>query len=115
MLHQLRLAMSLGLRALALQLREHLRAHALDGGGLEPRLVQREPQQVEGLVLVFLQRAQRAADVIAVGMEIELDRLALQHVVEGAVIQLAGAFVEQADRHVAGARLVRGILRRAAA
>ena len=45
--------------------------------------VKREPQQVERLVAVFLQRAQRAAEVIAAGVEAELDRFALQPIVEG--------------------------------
>ena len=72
-----------------------LRADALDRGGVEARLVQREPQQLEGLVLVFLERAQRAADMFAAGANLQLDRLALQPLLERRAVELAGAFVER--------------------
>ena len=47
-----------GARALALQPRDGLRAHPLDIARFEARRGQREAQQMERLVLVFLQRAQ---------------------------------------------------------
>ena len=71
---------------------------------------QREPQQIERLVLVFLERAQRAADMFAAGLEVHLDRLALERLVEGLGVELAGTLVEQIERHVADACLAFGIL-----
>ena len=83
--------------------------------GVEARLGEREAQRVEGLVAVLLERAQGAAEIVAAGAEAELDRLALEPVVEGRGIERAGAFVEQAGRHVGDAGLVGGVLVGAAA
>ena len=82
---------------------------------IEARLVQRQPQQVEGLVLVLLQRPQRAAHGFAAGADLQLDRLALHAGMEGGAVEVAGAFVERRDRHFGKAALVLGILHGAAA
>ena len=78
--------------------------------GIEARLGQREPQVVEGLVAVVLERAQRAAQIVAAGAEAELDRLALEPLLEGLGVEGAGALVEQAGRHVGDAGLARRVL-----
>ncbi len=72
---------------LAPQPRHDLRAHALDRVGVEARLGQGEPQQVEGFVAVLLERAQGAAEIVAAGAEAQLDRLALEPVVEGLAVE----------------------------
>ena len=79
---------------------------------IEARLVEREPQQVERLVLVLLQRAQRAAHVLAAGANLQLDRLALHAGMEGGAVEIAGAFVERRDRHLGEPGLVVWVLRR---
>ena len=87
-----------GARRGAAQRRENLRAVELDVVGIEARRGQRQPQILERLVAIFRQRAQRAAQRVAVGAEIQLDRLALEPFVEGLGIEVAGAFVEQSRR-----------------
>ena len=46
-----------GIRDVAPQNRQFLLANPLDGLGIETRLGQREPQQVDGLVAMLVQRA----------------------------------------------------------
>ena len=72
--------------------------------------VERQPQIVERLVAILRQRAQRAVDVVAVGAVRELDRLAIEPVVEGFGIELARAFVEQRSDHIGDAGLAGRIL-----
>ena len=60
-------------------------------------------QQVEGLVLVVLEHAQRAAEVIPGRREAQFDGAALQALVKGFGIEIAGTLVEQAGDHVADA------------
>ena len=105
----------IGARALALQARDGLPAHPLDVARIETRRGQREAKEMERLVLVFLQRAQGAADIIAAGLEGELDRAPLETILERLAVELAGAFVEQVDRHVGDAGLVGRVLVGAAA
>ena len=95
--------------------REHLRADALDVGRVETRRGQRQVQEVEGLVLVVLEHPQRAAEIIPGRREAELDGAALEALVEGLGIEIAGAFIEQAGDHVADAGLAGRVLRGAAA
>ena len=76
----------------------HLRANAFDIVALEMRRCQRHPQQVEGLVPVVLEHAQRAAEIIARRTEAQFDGAAVEALVEGLGIQIARAFVEQPRR-----------------
>lgn len=100
---------------LAPQAREDLRANSLDIGALEARRCQRHPQQVEGFVPVIPEHAQRAAEIIPRRREAQLDGAAVEALVEGLGIKVAGAFIEQIRNHVADAGLAGRILRRAAA
>jgi hypothetical protein len=95
---------------LAPQPRHDLRALALHRRGVEARLAQREPQIIERLVAVVLERTHRAAQIVASGAEAHLDRLAFEPVVERGGVVRAGALVEQARRHIGDAGLVRGVL-----
>ncbi len=111
---KLRPAMSFGLVLCRCRREIIWRAHALDRGAVEARLGQREPEQVERLVLVLGQRPQGAADIVAGRAQLQLDRLALQPVLEGGGVEIAGAFVERCDRHLGEPGLVGWILRGAA-
>jgi len=68
---------------LALELRDELGADALDGRSVEPRRIEREPKQIEGLVLVLLEGAQSAANRFAAGVEAEFNGLVLEALLEG--------------------------------
>ena len=70
---------SFGIGGLAPQPRQDLLADALDRVGVEARLVQREPQQVEALVLAVLQAcASSRGNSRGVDREAQLDRLLFQ-------------------------------------
>jgi hypothetical protein len=60
--------------------------------------------------VVLLEHPQRAAEIVSARAEAELDRVALEPVMEGRGVVRSGAFVEQARRHVGDARFVGGIL-----
>ncbi len=111
----LRLGQRRRIGGFAAQVRDHLGADALDVLRLEPRRGQRQPQQVVGLVLVVLEHAQRAAEVIAGRREAELDGAALEPLVKGLGIEIAGALVEQAGDQIADAGLAGRVLAGAAA
>src|SRR4029077_13135586 len=81
-----------------------------DVARIEPRRGQREPQIVERLIAILRQRAKRALNVVAVGAEGELDRLAIEPFVEGFGIKLAGALIEQRSDEVADTGFLRWIL-----
>ncbi len=68
-------------RRLPPQDRQDLRAIDLDIRRIETRRGQRQPQQIESLVAIFRQRAQRAADIVALGAEAHLDGFALEPIV----------------------------------
>ena len=87
----------------AAQSGEHLRANALDVGGVEMRRGQRHLQEVESLVLVVLEHAERATEIIAGRGEAQFDGAALEALVKGLGIEIAGALVEQAGDQVADA------------
>ena len=72
-------------------------------------------QEVEGLVLVVLEHAERAAEIIAGRREAQLDGAAFEALVKGLGIEIAGAFVEQAGDQVADAGLAVRVLGGAAA
>jgi hypothetical protein len=95
---------------IALQPGQDLCARAFHRVRIEPRLGQRQPQIVEGLVAIVLEGPQSAAQKVTPRPEVELDGLALEPVLEGRGIVRPGALVEQAGRHVGHARLVGGIL-----
>ncbi len=76
---------------------------------------QRHPQQVEGLVLVIFQHAQRAAEIVARRSETQIDGAAFETFVEGLGIQIARTFIDQVGNHIADAWLVGRVLGRAAA
>ena len=72
--------------------------------------VERKPQQIEGLVAVLVERAQRAVEIVAADLEAELDGVVLQPLVEGLAVEIAGALVEQVGGEIGGAGLVRLVL-----
>ena len=82
----------------AAQVRDDLGADAFDVLRLEPRRGQRHPQQIVGFVLVVLEHAQRAAELIAVRREAELDGAAFEPLMIGLGIEIAGALIEQIGR-----------------
>ena len=91
-----------------------LPAHPLDRVGVEARRGQRQMQQVERLVAVLVERAQRAAEIVAADAEAELDGVVFQPLVIGLAVEIAGAFVEQVGGEIGGAGLVGGVLAGAA-
>ncbi len=97
------------------ELRVHLLAHALERRLVEARRVDGEAQQFAGAVEMARQRAHPPADMVALAMERDLDRLLVERLLEGLAVEIAGAFVEQAGEQRRGARLARRVLRRAAA
>ena len=99
----------------AAQAGDDLGANAFDVDAVEMRRGQRHPQQVEGFVLVVLEHAQRAAEIIPRRAEAQFDGAPVEVLVEGLGIEIARALVEQIGDHVADAGLAGRILRRAAA
>ena len=71
-----------GARGLPAQPREHLVADALDIDRIEMRGRDRQPQQLEGFILIGAQRAHRARGLVAVDTKAELDRLGFDPLVE---------------------------------
>ena len=93
---------------------DHLRTHALQRLGVEPRGCQRQLQEAESFVAMLLEHLHRAAQIVARGREGHLDGAALQPFVEGLGIQISRAFVQRVGGEAAGAGFVGGVLRRAA-
>jgi hypothetical protein len=87
-------------RGLALQRGQHLGANPLDRFGVEARLCQRQPQQVETLVLTIAQNLERTANLVAAGAEGQFDRVAFGPRLECLGVEIAGALVERGGRHV---------------
>src|SRR6202171_3935430 len=96
------------------ELREHRRAYALEFLPVEARRGQGEAQQLEGLVAIFGERADRAAQIVAVDAEGEADGPLLQAFVKRRRGEIAGTFVEQPSDEVGDAGLGGGILCRSA-
>ena len=71
-----------GARGRAAQPGEHLVADALDIDRVETRRREGQPQQLERLILIVGQRAQRARRLVAGGSEADLDRLGFDPFVE---------------------------------
>ena len=105
---------AVGIDQLALPVGQFLAAHALDRVGGKTRLREREPEQVEGLVAVLVERAQRAAEIIARGAKRQFDGVALEPLVESLAVEVAGALVEHVGGEMGGAGLVGIVLGRAA-
>ena len=99
---------------IAAQPRQFLSAHHLHRLGVEARRRQCQPQQIEGLVAVLVERAQRAAELVAPDSEMELDSVVFQALMEGLAVEIAGALVEQVGGEVGGARFVGLVLAGAA-
>ena len=97
------------------QLRVHLLAHALERRLVEARRVEAKAQQLAGAVEMAREGAHPPADMVALAMEGDFDRLLVERLLEGLVVEIARAFVEQAGQQGRGARLARRVLRRAAA
>ena len=96
--------------AVAAQPRHDLRADALHRFAIETRLGHGQPQVIEGFVAVVLEGLQGAAQIIASGAEVELDRFGLEARVERRRVERTGSLVEQASGKVGDPRLVGGIL-----
>ena len=96
------------------QHRQDLCADDLDSGRIEARRGERQTQIVERLVPILHQRAQRAAQRVVLRLEAELDGLALEAIVKGAGVEIAGAFIEQRSDQGRGAGFAGRILSRAA-
>ena len=90
-------------------------AHPQERLLVEARRVQRERQELRGAVEVLDQGAHPPRRVLPVVAEVDLDRLLVERPLEGLRIEVARAFVEHAREQHAQARLVRRVLRRAAA
>ena len=97
------------------QARVHVLAHAFERLLVEPRRVDREAQQLCGAIEVLGERAHAPAPMIAVALERHFDRLLVQGAVKRLRIEFARALVEEPRHQRAQARLVRRVLRRAAA
>ena len=114
MSHQRWLAISVGL-VLARRSAERICARLSSTSSASKRgRGQRQPQILERLVAIFRQRAQRAAQRVTVGAEIQLDRLALEPFVEGLGIEVADAVVERRGGEIGGPCLAGRVLRGAA-
>ncbi len=75
----------------------------------------REAEEVEGFVEIGGERAQVAVERVRVGVEGEIDAQVLKLRLEGARIEVAGAFVEKPRHQVGEPGLAFRVLRRAAA
>ena len=102
------------LLCLAAQPRHDLRLHPLHGVRLKPRLVQRKTQKLESLIAILGERLERAAEIVAIGIEMQIDRQVFELLVEGNGIIRTRAFVEHARQEMGDARLALRVLRRPA-
>ncbi len=99
-----------GIGDLAPQRRHFLAAHALQRIGIEARLGQRQPQQIEGLVAMLVKGAQGPMEIIATDAKAQLDGVLLQPLVIGLAVEIAGALVEHVGGQIGGARLIGFVL-----
>ncbi len=104
-----------GVVGVALDAGGELSAHALDGVAVETRVVQRKPEQSEGLVDVARQALKMARQRVAVDAKTDMDREILHDPVKGARIMRAGPLVEQVGEQRREPVLAGRILRRPAA
>ena len=98
-----------GILGIAPEVDQELAADALDRLGIEAGLVERQAQQLEGLVLVLDQGREAAVELVAPGIEGKLHGKFVEAVLEGLAVELARTLVEQARDHVGDAGPVGGI------
>ena len=72
--------------------------------------VERQPQQLERLVLLIGEHAHRAVEGVAAGVEAHLGAGIVEPALEGVAVEIAGALVEQAGHQVDQPFLAGGIL-----
>ncbi len=96
----------------ALQPGGDLAAHAVDRLLLEPRLAERDAQQLEGLVAVAGERLHMAGDRVPVAAESRPNCQILDGEVEGARVIGTGALVEQSGEQSCEAGLAGRVRRR---
>src|SRR6516225_884320 len=77
--------------SVALQGGHDLPTYALERLGVEARLAQGEVQQIEGFLAVLVERAQRAVEIITRRLETKVDGVALEPLVVGLAVEIAGA------------------------
>jgi hypothetical protein len=100
-----------GVDGVALQPGDDLGADALDVDVGEMRRGQRAVQQREGLVLVVLEHAQRAAEMIPRHRKAQVDGAAVEPFMEAARVEIGGAFVQRVGDEITDTGLVGGVLR----
>ena len=93
---------------ITLDRKQDLPAHLLERRGIEARLGQREPQEIESAVAIAGQRLQRAAEAVEPGVEGQLHREVVLAGLEGIGVEIAGAFVEHAGEEMASPGLSDG-------
>jgi hypothetical protein len=96
------------------QIRQQIGADALDRFRVEAGRGQRQVGQLECLVLLVEQRAQRTVELVAGRRETQADRARLELFVKRAGVEIAGALVDQPRHQRRDASLVGRILARAA-
>ena len=105
----------LGVVLVEFQPGQDLGAHALDRVLIEAGLGERQPHEIEHLVLVGGQRLHIAEHDVAAGVEIHAHGERLLALLEGNGVELAGALVHHGGDEISEAFLARRVLRRAAA
>src|SRR5262249_19234100 len=95
---------------IALQNCQFLPTDAFDCISVEARARERETQQAESFVAIFVHHSQRAVEIVAAYLETEFDGVVFKPLMEDLPVEVAGALVEQIRGQMAGASLVRLIL-----
>ncbi len=98
MRHQVRVGDAARIGGLAPQAGQDLVAHAADRVGVEARLVERKPQQIEALLLAVAQQPDRAEEIVVGDREAQLGGVVLEPLMERLGVEFAGAVVEQRRR-----------------
>ena len=104
-----------GIIGVVAQARVHMLAHAFERLLVEPRGIDGEAKELGGAIEVLDERAHAPAPMITVAVERHFDGFLVERAVKGLRIQFARALVEKRRHQRAQARLVRRVLRRAAA
>ena len=91
------------------QVGQDLAAHPLDRLGIEARLGHGETQEIEGVRAVGGERPELARDPVAVGLEMQPQRVVVDLGAEGLAVVGAGALVEQPGGHEGQALPARGV------
>jgi hypothetical protein len=85
----------IGVGGVAPQNRQFLLANPLDRLAIEAGLAERKAQQIDRLIAVLVQCAQRAVEMIAADLKTEFDRVVFQALVKSLAVEFARAFVKQ--------------------